>query len=152
MNEHKYPFVEPGRERRRQADQLKALLKDPAGPERAERLAALARTFHEGREINLALDTAQQCIADGAGDVSPLVAAYTCHDRADLRIEDLAMLASLGRWLEHAELAARVRREAYAHAVTWCAAVDGRERERRLDVLRRRFDDDLADRVDLAVT
>lgn len=151
MNEHKYHFIEPGRDRRRQAEQLKALLKDPAGPDRAARLAELARTFHEDREINLALDTAQQCIADGGGDISPLVTAYACRDRVDLRIDDLAMLASLGRWLEHPELAARVRDQAYAEAVTWCAAVHGRERERRLEVLRRRFDDELADQVDLAL-
>jgi hypothetical protein len=151
VNEHKYHFVEPGRARRQHAEELRAILRQPGGRDRADRLARLVRTFHEGREINLALDTAQQCLVDADGDLAPLLTAYDRSDRPDLRIEDLAMLAHLGRWLEHARLAEMVRSAAYEEALGWCRDVDGRERERRLDVLRRRFDPDLADQVDVAL-
>ncbi|CAN5192293.1 hypothetical protein BH23ACT9_BH23ACT9_37830 [soil metagenome] len=111
----------------------------------------MARAFHEGREINLALDTARQSLEDAGGDVQPLVAAYTRHQREDLLIEDLAMLANLGRWLDNADLAQSVRVQAYQQGLHWCGTTDGRERERRIDTLRRRFDDALANDVDLAL-
>ncbi|MGI9017060.1 MAG: hypothetical protein ACR2HR_08155 [Euzebya sp.] len=53
MNEHKYTFVEPERDRRKRHERMKQLLKIEAGSERATALASLAREFHDHREINL---------------------------------------------------------------------------------------------------
>jgi hypothetical protein len=151
LNEHRYCFIEPGRDRRDRHQQLKQLLKAPPGPDRAAGLALLARAFHDNREINLALDTARQALQDAGGDVRVLTDAYTSHDRPDLQIDDLSMLASLGRWLQHDPVTEAAESLAYDRALSWCATADGRERERRIDTLRRRFEGDLADRVDLAL-
>lgn len=152
MNEHKYLFVEPGRDRRRRQDRLKVLQRQPAGADRARQLAQLARELHDNREINLALDAARIALEDTDGDPAVLVEVYTsAHQRADLQIDDLSMLASLGQWLQDDRLCRMVRAQALDAATRWCGAVDGRERERRLDTLRRRFDDDLADQIDVAL-
>jgi uncharacterized protein (DUF58 family) len=149
LNEHRYTFVEPGRDRRTREQALKQLLREPRSPARAEALAAMACALHRAREINLALDTARQCLEDGAVDL--LICAYTSHQRDDQLIEDLSMLANLGRWLPNDELIDLVLDRAYDHGLRWCAVNDARERERRLDTLRRRFDDALAERVDAAL-
>ena len=151
MNEPKYLFVEPGRDRRRRHEHLKHVLREPPGVDRARRLAVLVRELHDNREINLALDAARRVLQESDGDVSLLVEVYTTHQRPDLQIDDLSMLSSLGRWLQHEPLCDAIRVRAYETALAWCRTVDGRERERRLDTLRRRFDDALADRVDLAL-
>ncbi len=151
MNEHKYAFVEPGRDRRQRQEQLKLALKAPPGLERAQALAGLARAFHDHREINLALDTARQSLEDSGGMVEFLLAAYLRHSRMDQVIDDLAMLENLGRWLQHEPLQAAVRGQAWEHALAWCGTTDGRERERRIDTIRRRFDDSMADQIDLAL-
>lgn len=151
LNEHKYLFVEPGRDRRRRTDQLKQLLRAEPGEERTRQLAMLVRQLHDNREINLALDAARHVLEDAGGDTSVLVEAYTTHGRPDLQIDELSMLTNLCRWLQHDALCAATLERAYEVALSWCATADGRERERRLDILRRRFDADLADRVDLAL-
>lgn len=151
MNEHKFAFVEPGRDRRKRKDRLKALMRDDASDQRTKGLATLARELHENRELNLAMDAAQHCLSASEDGTAFLVDAYLCHERADHLIEDLAMLADLARWLEHPGLCAIVRAMAYQEALTWCGCTDGRERERRIDTLRRRFDDGLANDVDLAL-
>jgi hypothetical protein len=151
VNEHKYLFVEPGRDRRKRTEHMRQLLKEPPGPERAHELAVLARELHDNREINLALDTARHALEDVDGDITVLLDVYTSHARPDLVIDDLSMLASLGDWLQHEPLRLAAREQAYQQALTWCGTADGRERERRLDTLRRRFDAELADAVDLAL-
>jgi hypothetical protein len=151
LNEHKYTFVEPGRARRRRMDELKQVLKDDPGLERARVLAELAHSFHDNREINLALDTARQSLEDSGGLVEFLLDAYICHTRMDQLIDDLSMLESLGRWLQNEALMTAVRAQAYERALAWCGTTDGRERERRIDTLRRRFDDSFANEIDLAL-
>lgn len=151
MNEHKFAFVEPGRDRRKRKERLKALMREQVSDLRTKELAALARELHDNRELNLAMDAAQHCLAESEDAIAFLVDAYLCHERADHLIEDLAMLADLARWLDHAGLRAIVRTMAYEEALTWCGCTDGRERERRIDTLRRRFDDTLANDVDLAL-
>ena len=151
MNEPKFTFVEPGRDRRKRKEHLKAVMKHQPGTERAVELANLARDFHEDRELNMAMDTARQCLLESEGTVSLLVNAYICHDRDDHAIEDLAMLADLARWLDDDGLQAIVRAMAFERGLGWCGCTDGRERERRIDTLRRRFDDGLANEVDLAL-
>lgn len=151
MAEHKFAFVEPGRDRRKRREHMKALLKESPGPERARQLAELARELHDNRELNLAMDTGRLAIEDADGSVMPLVAAYVRHERADHTIEDLAMLADLGRWLDSGPLTTLVRTMAFERGLDWCGCTDGRERERRIDTVRRRFDDHLADEIDLAL-
>lgn len=150
MAEHKFAFVEPGRERRERRTRLKELRRSDSTEARTQALAALARELHVNRELNLAMDTARQCLED-AGGPSYLVAAYVQHERQDQAIEDLAMLADMARWLGDESLSAVVRTMTYDHALSWCGCTDGRERERRIDLLRRRFDGGLADEVDLAL-
>lgn len=151
MSEHKFAFIEPGRDRRNRKQQLKQLLRQPVSPERGRAMAELANEFHKHRELNLAMDTARQCLEQQPAGLADLEAAYLCHDRADLLIEDLAMLGDLARWIGNEDLSARVRSRTFEHAVRWCGRCDGRERERRLGTLRRRFDDSLADDVNLAL-
>lgn len=151
MHEPKYAFVEPGRDRRKRKEQHKALLKAAHGEERLEAMARLAFDFHENRELNMAMDTARQVLAESPDGVAFIVGAYVSAERADLEIEQIAMLADLARWLGDEKLCALVAPMAYDRALSWCGPCDGRERERRIDTLRRRFDDALADRVDLAL-
>lgn len=150
MTEPKYAFIEPGRDRRNRRQELKDLLRGEASDERARALADLARRFHEHRELNLAMDAAGHVLA-GEGGVAFLVAAYVSAGRADLEIDQIAMLNDLARWLGDAGLIAIARPMAYDRALDWCGRCDGRERERRLDTLRRRFDDELADQIDVAL-
>lgn len=151
MAEHKYLFVEPGRDRRQRRERLKELVRAPAGEARTHGLAALAREFHEARELNLAMDTARQCLHDDDRGSAFLIEAYVRTARDDQAIEDLAMLTDMARWLEHEGLRALVATMTRDTALSWCGTADGRERERRVDTLRRRFDDQLADEVDLAL-
>jgi hypothetical protein len=151
VTEHRYAFVEPGRDRRRQGDHLKKLLKTAPGRDRAVELARLSRGFHATRELNQAMETARRALQDAGGDVEVLVDAYREALRPDVQLDDLSNLVSLARWLLHDGLSVAARAAALEVATSWCATADGRERERRLDVVRRRFDDDLADAVDLAL-
>ena len=84
MNEPKFTFVEPGRDRRKRKEHLKAVMKHQPGTARAVELANLARDFHENRELNMAMDTARQCLLESEGTVSFLVNAYICHARDDI--------------------------------------------------------------------
>ncbi len=88
---------------------------------------------------------------DSDGAVDTLLDAYLCHTRVDQTIDDLSMLANLGRWLQCTALTTTVDLRAYEQALAWCRTSDGRERERRIDLLRRRFDDAFADRIDVAL-
>ncbi len=151
MTEHKYLFIEPGRDRRQRRERLKGLTTSPADETRTRGLAHLAKEFHEARELNLAMDTAAQCLHEDERGVAFLVEAYVRTERTDQAIEDLAMLADMARWLDHQGLTRLVGSMVRDTAMAWCGTCDGRERERRVDTLRRRFDDDLANEVDLAL-
>ena len=151
MNEPHYLYVEPGRLRRERTQEYKRVNALPPGPSRAEALAGLTRAFHDEREINMAMQCAQQCIDDDAAGLALLSAAYRTTVRPDRVIDDLGMLAHLGRWMGSDPILRMARDEVRAVALAWCGASQGREREQRLERLERRFDPGLAAEVEIVL-
>ncbi|CAN5154550.1 hypothetical protein BH23ACT9_BH23ACT9_27260 [soil metagenome] len=141
-----YKLPNPERERTERNRELKRL-RDKAEPgrERALQAADLAVVFNEERSINHVMELAQLVIGDIDDGVAVLVAAYLEGTRNNEdRMERLAMLASVGRWIDVDALQDAARARGVEAATAWCAAVDDEiEQAERLSVIERRFDADV---------
>lgn len=139
-----YKLPNPERERTERNRELKRL-RSPDEEDRVQRAAALMLVFHEERDINHVMELAQ-IVMDAADDgVDVLVTTYL-EDVADAedRMERLAMLANVGRWIESAALEDVARDRGVAVAADWCGQVnDEIDRAERFSVVERRFDADV---------
>lgn len=139
-----YKLPNPERERTERNRELKRL-RSPDEEDRVQRAAALMLVFHEERDINHVMELAQ-IVMDAADDgVDVLVTTYL-EDVVDAedRMERLAMLANVGRWIESAALEDVARDRGVAVAADWCGQVnDEIDRAERFSVVERRFDADV---------
>lgn len=147
MAEPRYIFIEPGRARRERVAELKLLLREPPSSARAGHLGRLARAFHGERDLNEAMQVATTCLADDPHAPEALVAAYQTAHTPELQVEELAMLANLGRWIGDQRVVEAAVALAQAPARAWCDEVVGEARNGRMATLERRFNTTFAARV-----
>lgn len=139
-----YKLPNPERERTERNRELKRL-RSPDEEDRVQRAAALMLVFHDERDINHVMELAQIVMDDAEDGVDVLVTTYL-EDVADAedRMERLAMLANVGRWIESAPLEDAARDRGVAVAADWCGQVnDEIDRAERFSVVERRFDADV---------
>ena len=144
-----YKLPNPERERTERNRELKRL-RSPDEEDRVQRAAALMLVFHDERDINHVMELAQIVMDDAEDGVDVLVTTYL-EDVADAedRMERLAMLANVGRWIESAPLEDAARDRGVAVAADWCGQVnDEIDRAERFSVVERRFDADVRKAVD----
>ena len=135
-----YKLPNPERERTERNRELKRL-RNPDEEDRVERAAALMLVFHEERDINHVMELAQ-IVIDAADEVV---------DDED-RMERLAMLANVGRWIESSPLENAARDRGVTVAADWCAQVnDEIDRAERFSVVERRFDAEVRKAVQAAL-
>lgn len=144
-----YKVPNPERERTERNRELKRIragderVGDAA--ERVQRAAELAVVFHEERDINHVMELAQLVVDQSEDGVRVLMATYT-HEVTDVedRMERLAMLLNVARWIDNEGLEQAARAEGETVAADWCAHMtDEIDRAERFSVVERRFDADL---------
>ncbi|WP_341253492.1 hypothetical protein [Euzebya pacifica] len=147
-----YKLPNPERERTERNRELKRL-RNPDEEDRVERAAALMLVFHEERDINHVMELAQIVIdaADEGVDVMVTTYLHEVVDDED-RMERLAMLANVGRWIESSPLENAARDRGVTVAADWCAQVnDEIDRAERFSVVERRFDAEVRKAVQAAL-
>ncbi len=137
-----YKLPNPERIRSERNRELKKLRNGDDEPDRVERAAALAVTFHDERDINHVMELAQLVLDHADDGVGLLTAAYLDEvEGAEDRMERLAMLANVGRWITSSDLESTANARGVEEATAWVAAMsDEIDRADRLSVVERRFD------------
>ena len=104
--------------------------KEAPGPDRAARLADFTRAAHLERQLNMAMHTAELCLADDPEAPELLVAAYAVDDGdEEARLAALSDLKDLGRYIGREDVASTAAALLREGAEAWVAA--GTEGERR---------------------
>lgn len=137
-----YKLPNPERVRSERNRELKKLRTKPDEPDRVERAAALAVVFHEERDINHVMELAQLVLDLTEDGVEVLTGAYLDEvTGVEDRMERLAMLANVGRWITHDGLEQAANGQGIEEAAAWVDAMtDEIDRAERLTVVERRFD------------
>jgi hypothetical protein len=135
------------------AKELRQLEQEPAGPDRARRLAGFVRTAHEQRLLNLAMHAAQLCVDDDPEAPAALIAAYDQPREDDEELlRQLQDLRDLARYISLPELDAHADARLLEVARAWLVDADQAERRHRLrtltSILGRARVDDLRDELD----
>lgn len=139
-----YKLPNPERERTERNRELKRL-RGGDEEDRIARAASLALTFHEERDINHVMELAQMVLDATSDGATVLLDTYVAEvEDPEDRMERLAMLANVGRWIESEEIEQLARTQGIEVAADWCRAVsDEIDRAERVSVVERRFDADL---------
>lgn len=141
-----YKLPNPERERTERNRELKRLrTKAEPGPARAARAAELAVAFHEERSINDVMELVQLVLDDADDGIAVLIETYVRDTRdVEERMERLAMLANVARWIDAEGLSEAARAQGTDAAATWAGSViDEMDQAERLSTIERRFDADL---------
>lgn len=144
--------IPPDQRIRELRKEQKAIEKEPPSPERAQRLAALARDAHDERQLNLAMHTAALCLEEDPSAPTLLIEAYLEGvDDGEDYLRTLLDLDDLGRYVSRPDLSEYARGEIDRRAYEWVAEADEAERRHRLRTLTSMFDrafaDDIRDRL-----
>lgn len=131
MAANKRPVTPDQKSRDLQRD-FRTLQKEEAGPERAAALATLARAAHVDRQLNLAMLAAQQCLDEDPSQPALLVTAYRTESPGEGRLQELADLRDLARYIDRDDLGEIADRDLEAAAREWVIAADDGERRYRL--------------------
>lgn len=144
-----YKLPNPERVRSERNRELKKLRTKPDEPDRVERAAALAVVFHEERDINHVMELAQLVLDLTDDGVEVLTEAYLDEvSGVEDRMERLAMLANVGRWISHDRLEQAANGQGIEEATAWVDAMtDEIDRAERLTVVERRFDAEVREAV-----
>ena len=144
-----YKLPNPERVRSERNRELKKLRTKPDEPDRVERAAALAVVFHEERDINHVMELAQLVLDLTDDGVEVLTEAYLDEvSGVEDRMERLAMLANVGRWISHDRLEQSANGQGIEEATAWVDAMtDEIDRAERLTVVERRFDAEVREAV-----
>ncbi|MCC5946977.1 MAG: hypothetical protein JJT89_00860 [Nitriliruptoraceae bacterium] len=134
------------------AKDFRTLEREDPSPDRAQRLADLTRTAGDARQVNLAMQAATRCLEDDPAPPTMLLAAYTEADEdLESRLDALADLVDLARYIEQPELGTRAQEHLEATARAWVASGDEGERRYRLrtvqSVVSREFADTVRDEL-----
>jgi hypothetical protein len=144
--------VTPDQKSRDLQRDFRTLQKEDPGPDRAEALATLARAAHVDRQLNLAMLAAQQCLDEDPSQPDLLVAAYRAGAPGEARLEELADLRDLARYLERGDLVELADRDLESAAREWVVAAEDGERRYRLRTVQslgsRALADTLRDELD----
>lgn len=137
--------------------QLTAIEAEPAGPDRARQLAELARTAHDDRHVNLAMQAAAGSLADDSEAPAALLAAYDdgagagSGDDGEQRLSRLADLRDLGGYLDHAGLRAEAAARLATRAHQWVLDAAPTERRYRLRTVESLADVEVANDIRAAL-
>jgi hypothetical protein len=128
--------------------------REEPGPERAARLATFTRAAHQERQLNMAMHTAQLCLAEDPEQPALLVAAYLGDDGDDEeQLRSVSDLRDLGRYLDRADIVTLADSELGERARTWVTDGDEQQRRHRLRTLSslvsRAFADTIRDELEL---
>lgn len=148
-----YKPVTPDQRARDLQKEFRGFEKEPAGPERAVRLATFARAAHHDRQLNMAMHAAQLCLADDPDAPALLIAAYAEADAdPEDQLRSLSDLQDLGRYVDRPDIVDTATSLLAEHARRWVEEADEQERRHRLRTLTslagRAFADDLRDELE----
>lgn len=128
--------------------EARAIEREPAGPDRAARLAAVARAAHDDRLLNLAMHTATIALEDDPQAPRALVDAYLCADAdAEAQLHCLDDLRDLARYLERPDVTAIAEQQLEQVAYDYVAEAEAGERRYRLRTVQSLTSRELADRL-----
>lgn len=104
--------------------------KEEPGPDRAARLADFTRAAHLERQLNMAMHTAELCLAEDPDAPELLVSAYAADVGDEVaRLEALSDLTDLARYIGRDDVSTTAGQLLRDSARDWVAA--GSESERR---------------------
>ena len=139
--------VTPDQRSRDLRKELKALEKEDPGPDRAPRLADLARAAHDDRQLNMAMRAAELCLAEDPDAPSLLVAAYRIDAEGEERLQSLADLRDLARYIDRSDVVDIADDHLESDARIWVAAGEPGERRYRLRSVQSLTSRELADQL-----
>lgn len=108
---------------------FKTLEKQEPGPDRAEGLAAFARAAHADRQLNLSMHAASLCLDEDPDAPELLVSAYRVEGDGEERLQSLADLRDLARYIDRPDIVEIADGHLEADARRW--VTEGAEGERR---------------------
>ena len=122
--------------------------KEEPGPDRAARLAVFTRAAHLERQLNMAMHTAELCLADDPDAPQLLVAAYAAEvGDEEARLAALSDLDDLGRYIGRTDVADTAATLLKEGAATWVAAGSEGERRYRLRTVQSLTSVEVADSI-----
>lgn len=127
--------------------EFKALEKEEPGPQRAPRLAEVARTAHADRQLNMAMHAAELCLAEDPNPPELLVAAYRIDADGEEHLQALADLRDLARYVDRPDVVEIADHHLESAARAWVVAGDEGERRYRLRSVQSLTSRELADRL-----
>jgi hypothetical protein len=139
--------VTPDQRSRDLRKELKTVEKEEPGPERAPRLADLARAAHDDRQLNMAMRAAELCLAEDPDAPALLVAAYRIDADGEERLQSLADLRDLARYIDRSDVVQIADDHLESDARAWVAAGEPGERRYRLRSVQSLTSQELADRL-----
>lgn len=127
--------------------------REEPGPERAARLADFTRAANGERQLNMAMQTATMCLEDDPDAPALLLSAYDDPEEdAETRLDALADLRELGRYIERPDVAELAQGRLLEQAHAWVEAGEEGERRYRLRTVQsltsRELADDIRDALD----
>ncbi len=125
--------------------EFRSLQNEDGGPQRARELATLARAAHEDRQLNLAMQAADQSLEDDPDAPRLLVEAYHSTASGEAQLEELADLRDLARYLDRVDMRERAEEEFTQAAREWVQQGDDGERRYRLRTVQSLGGRELAD-------
>lgn len=139
--------VTPDQRSRDLRKELKTVEKEDPGPDRAPRLADLARAAHDDRQLNMAMRAAELCLAEDPAAPELLVAAYRVEAAGEERLQSLADLRDLARYVDRPDLVEIADHHLGSEARAWVAAAEPGERRYRLRSVQSLTSRELADQL-----
>lgn len=139
--------VTPDQRSRDLRKDLKTLEKQEPGPDRAPGLADLARAAHDDRQLNMAMQAAHLCLAEDPNAPGLLVDAYRVDDDGEERLQALADLRDLARYIDRPDVVQIADQDLEAAARAWVAAADEGEQRYRLRSVQSLTSRELADQL-----
>lgn len=139
--------VTPDQRSRDLRKDLKTVEKEEPGPDRAGRLADLARAAHDDRQLNMAMHAAELCLAEDPAAPELLVAAYRIDADGEEHLQALADLRDLARYLDRRDVIEIADSHLESAARDWVAAGDEGERRYRLRSVQSLTSRELADQL-----
>lgn len=152
MARARFKPVTPDQRLRELTKEFREFEREPAGPERAERLASFVRSAHEHRQLNMAMHAAQLCLEDDPDDPALLVGAYLIDEEpSEDLLRSLQDLGDLGRYVGREDVARLADERLDEAARGWMLAATEAEQRHRLrtlgSILPRERVDDLRDEL-----
>lgn len=138
--------VTPDQKIRDLRKEFRALEAEEPSADRSTRLADFTRSAATERQLNLAMQTAERCLADDPDPPQLLLSAFDRPDEdTESRLDALADLRDLASYLGREDVVATVKEHMTERARAWTAEADEGERRYRLRTIQSLVSPEVAD-------